>query len=435
MQVTVEATSKLGRKMTVEVPAEHIDTEVEKRLKSMTKGVKLHGFRPGKVPFKLVKQHYGNRVQQEVLSEILQSSYRDAVTQEKLRPAGGPSIEPTVMGAGKGLTYIATFEVFPEVILAETDGLEIIKPVAEVVEADVDKMVENLRQQRKTWKEVDRPAQQGDQVLVDFVGEVDNEPFEGGKGENVAIEIGDGRMLKEFEDQLVGVISDEKKSISLKFPENYRSAELAGKDAVFNVQVKTISEPVLPEVDDELVKAYGVKTGGVDQFRKDVHANMEKELEKKSAAKVKDQVMEGLIKLNKVELPEALVKEEISEARKHMKKNLGIDDDSRFPDELFDQDARKRVALWLITTEIVKTQDLKPDQVKVQQLLEDISADYDEPQQIINYYRSNKEAMSRVESMVIEEQIVDWVLSKARVKQESMTYDQVVNSGVAETQV
>lgn len=435
MQVTVETTSKLGRKMTVEVPAEHIDTEVEKRLKSMTKGVKLHGFRPGKVPLKLVKQHYGNRVQQEVLSEVLRSSYQDAVTQERLRPAGGPNIEPTVMGAGKGLTYVATFEVFPEVNLAETDGLEIVKPVVDVVEADVDKMLENLRNQRKTWKEVDRPAQQGDQVLVDFMGKVDNEPFEGGKGENVAIEIGEGRMLKEFEQQLMGVSSGEEKSLSLKFPENYRSEELAGKDAVFDVQVKTISEPVLPELDDELVKAFGVKTGGVEQFRKDVHANMERELGKKIAARIKDQVMEGLLKLNKVELPEALVREEIAEAREHMKKNLGIDDDSRFPDELFDKDARKRVALWLISTEIVKTQGIKPDQVKVQQVLEDIAADYDDPQQIINYYRGNKEAMSRVESMVIEEQIVEWVLSKARVKQESMSYDQVVNAGVAEAQV
>ncbi|MEN8132016.1 MAG: trigger factor [Pseudomonadota bacterium] len=435
MQVTVETTSKLGRKMIVEVPAESIDSEIEKRLKTMTKQVKLHGFRPGKVPFKLVKQRFGNQVQQEVLTEVLHSSYQQAVTQEKLRPVGGPSIEPNVMGLGKGLMYTATFEVLPEIEIVDIQSLEITKPAAEISEADINQLIETLRKQRRTWKEVDRSSQTGDQIVVDFDGKIDGNAFEGGKGQSVAVELGEGQMLKDFEDQLKGIVAGEKKTLDVVFPEDYPQQKLAGKNAAFEVEVKTVSEPVLPIIDDELAKSFGVKQGGVSALRNEIRKNMERELEQKTKLWIKEQVMEGLHKFNQVELPEAMVKEDIARAREQMMKNPGMTDASKFPDKLFEEDARKRVALWLLVSEIVKAQDIKPDQHRVQQMLEEFAASYEDPQQIIGQYRGDEQAMARVESMVIEEQVVDWVLSKARVKQQDMTYNQVMNSSIAEKKV
>lgn len=432
MQVTVETTSKLGRKMVVEVPAESIDSEVEKRLKSMSKQVKLHGFRPGKVPLKLVKQRFGGQVQQEVLTEVLHSSYQEAVTQENLRPAGGPSIEPNVMGLGKGLMYTATFEVFPEIEIGDLESLEITKPVAEINEADIDQLIETLRKQRRTWKEVERSSQTGDQILVDFDGKIDGDAFEGGKGQNVAVELGAGQMLENFEGQLEGVAAGEKKTLDVVFPEDYPQEKLAGENASFEVEVKTVSESVLPNIDDELAMSFGVKQGGVSALRDEIRKNMGRELAQKSKLWIKEQVMEGLHKFNQVELPEAMVKEDIVRAREQMMKNMGMTDASKFPDKLFEEDARKRVALWLLVSEIVKAQDIKPDQYRVQQMLEEFAASYEDPQQIIGQYRGDKQAMAKVESMVIEEQVVDWVLSKARVKQEDMTFDQVMNSSIAE---
>ncbi|MCP4407418.1 MAG: trigger factor [Gammaproteobacteria bacterium] len=432
MQVTVETTSKLGRKMVVEVPAESIDSEVEKRLKSMSKQVKLHGFRPGKVPLKLVKQRFGSQVQQEVLTEVLHSSYQEAVTQENLRPAGGPSIEPNVMGLGKGLMYTATFEVFPEIEIGDLESMEITKPVAEINKADIDQLIETLRKQRRTWKEVERSSQTGDQIVVDFDGKIDGDAFEGGKGQDVAVELGAGQMLENFEGQLEGVAAGEKKTLDVIFPKDYPQEKLAGENASFEVEVKTVSEPVLPNIDDELAMSFGVKQGGVSALRDEIRKNMGRELEQKTKLWIKEQVMDGLHKFNQVELPEAMVKEDIVRAREQMMKNTGMTDASKFPDKLFEEDARKRVALWLLVSEIVKTQDIKPDQYRVQQMLEEFAASYEDPQQIIGQYRGDKQAMAKVESMVIEEQVVDWVLSKARVKQEDMTFDQVMNSSSAE---
>ena len=433
MHVTVEATSKLGRKMTVEVPAERIDSEIEKRLKSMTRNVKLHGFRPGKVPLRIVKQRFGNQVQKEVLGEVLQSSYQQAVSQEKLRPASGPSIVPKVAEAGKGLTYTATFEVFPEIKLADIGGLEIIRPVTEVTEGDIDKTLETLREQRRTWREVSRRAEKGDRVIVDYEGKIDGKTFEGGKAESTPIELGSGRMLNAFEDGLIGVQEGDDVSIELTFPEDYKPDKLAGKTANFDVKVKSVSQPVLPEVNEELAITFGVKSGGVSQFREEVRSNMERELKQMIKDRLKEQVMDGLLERNQIELPEALVKEEISRSKKLMMENLGMDDHSKFPDAMFEENARKRVALWLLMSETIKTHNIEPDREKVEQTLQNIAASYEDPQQLIRHYRGDPNAMSQIESMAMEEQFVEWVMERAIVKDENMSYDQVLNRGTTET--
>jgi trigger factor len=435
MHVTVESTSSLGRKMTVEVPAENVDSEVEKRLKSLSREVRIHGFRPGKVPYRVVKQRFGNQVQQEVMKELLQSSYQEAVIQEKLRPVRGPNIEPTTsMGQGTGLKYTATFEVYPDFNLAPAEGLKIKKPVAQVTEQDIDNMLNTLRERRKRWEKVKRAAGSGDQVVIDFEREIEGQTFEDNKGRNVAVELGKGQMLKEFEEQLMGVTEGDTKTLNVRYPENYSQSALQGKKAVFDVTVKKVSESVLPDVNDEFARAYGVESGKIEQLRQDVRENMERELRQKIKAKIKAQVMDGLFTLNTMELPEVLVSEEISHLREQAMQALRQTDTSTFPDSLFEEEARRRVSLGLIIGEIVTHQEIHLDNAKVQQHLENIAASYESPQKVISNLQSNKKALAQIEAIVLEEQVVEWVMKHAEVTEENVSFKQVVNPESVENQ-
>jgi trigger factor len=435
MHVTVESTSSLGRKMTVEVPAENVDSEVEKRLKSLSREVRIHGFRPGKVPYRVVKQRFGNQVQQEVMKELLQSSYQEAVIQEKLRPVRGPNIEPTTsMGQGTGLKYTATFEVYPDFNLAPAEGLKIKKPVAQVTEQDIDNMLNTLRERRKRWEKVKRAAGSGDQVVIDFEREIEGQTFEDNKGRNVAVELGKGQMLKEFEEQLMGVTEGDTKTLNVRYPENYSQSALQGKTAVFDVTVKKVSESVLPDVNDEFARAYGVESGKIEQLRQDVRENMERELRQKIKAKIKAQVMDGLFTLNTMELPEVLVSEEISHLREQAMQALRQTDTSTFPDSLFEEEARRRVSLGLIIGEIVTHQEIHLDNAKVQQHLENIAASYESPQKVISNLQSNKKALAQIEAIVLEEQVVEWVMKHAEVTEENVSFKQVVNPESVENQ-
>jgi trigger factor len=432
MQVLLESTSNLGRKMTVELPPERIDPEVDKRLKSMSRNVKVAGFRPGKVPLRIIKQRFGEKVLQEVTNEVLRVSFQEAIAQQALRPAGGPHIEPGGLGEGRGLRYTATFEVYPEFELASVEYLEIKRPVAEVTEADVDDMLQTLRKQRKTWEAVDRPAQEGDQVTVHFKGLIDGQPFEGGEGEDLPIEIGSGRMLGNFEDQLVGVEPGDDRKVQVTFPSDYSKAELAGKTADFDVQVKNIAQPKLPEVDDEFAKSFGVPDGDVDSLRKALKTGMTRELDQKISARVKAQVMDGLLQRNKVQLPETMVQHEIARLRSQAMENFGQSDNSRVPDDLFVEEARRRVKLGLIMGEIVRKHELKPDGEKMQKALQTLASGYEDPQQVIDHYRHNRSAMANVEAMVLEDQVVQWVLARAKMIDEAMSFGSVVNSASSE---
>ncbi|ANB01155.1 trigger factor [Ectothiorhodospira sp. BSL-9] len=429
MQVSVESLSNLERRMTVQVPAERIQEEVDRRLKSLVKRVRIDGFRPGKVPLKVVQKRYGEGVYQEVLGEILQSSYQEALAQESIIPAGTPDIEPQSMEAGQPLEYVATFEVFPEVQPADMSGAQIKRPQVEIAEADVDKVIESLRKQRREWVDVERPAAEGDQVVVDFKGTLDGEAFEGGEAEDVPIELGQGRMIKDFEDQLPGVTPGEEKTIEVNFPEDYPAEHLAGRTAEFALTVKKVQEASLPELNEEFAKAFGVEEGGIEKLREEVKSNMSREMGQAVKARVKDQVMDALLERNSVDLPSAIVQEEINRLREQTQARYGMNQEGapQLPDEQFKADAERRVGLGLVIREIVRQHDIKVDQDKVTAELEAMAAGYEDPQQVISYYRSNKQAMSGLEAMVLEQQVVEWVLSQCEVSDEPMSFDALMN--------
>ena len=428
MQVSVEPVSGLERKMTVQVPADRVDQEVEKRLRSLVGKVKIDGFRPGKVPFKVVKQRYGEGVFHEVAGEVMQSSFYEAVSQEKLRPAGAPSIEARTLTQGEPLEYDATFEVYPEFEPAAVDSIEVKKPTAEVADADIDKMIDTLRKQRKTWAEVERAAAEGDQITIDFEGSIDGEAMEGGKAEDMAIEIGAGRLIKSLEGQLAGLKAGDEKTLDVTFPDDYHAKELAGKAAQFAVTVKKVEEPAIPEADDEFARQFGVEEGGIAALRDEVSANMGRELRQAVQKEVKTQVMDGLIKLNDVEAPKSLIQDEIKALREQMMSQVGQQiKGADFPDSFFEEEAKRRVTLGLIIGEMIRKEEMTPDEDRIKSALEDLAANYDDPKQVIDYYRTNQQAMANVESMVMEDQLVDWVLERAKVSEETKDFDSIMN--------
>lgn len=434
MHVSVESTSTLGRKMKVEVPAERVEEEIAKRLQSMTRTVRVHGFRPGKVPLKVVRQRFGEQVKRDVMGELLQKTFLEALDRERLRPAGTPKIEAGDLAAQPSLEYTATFEVYPEVAVRGVDALEIRRPVVKIGAEGIDTVIDRLREQRRRWEPVSRPAQEGDQLTVDFTGTIEGEAFPGGEAEDFSIELGSGRMIPGFEEQLIGAQAGEERTVEILFPDDYRDATLAGKKARFQVKVKEVAEPVLPAVDEAFAEGFGVKEGGVEAFRSEVRSNMERELRDKIKSKLKEQVMDGLLEHNPIEVPTPLVKEEIARMRRGAMEMVGSSDEDAFPDEQFEAAARKRVALGLLINEIVRHEGLKPEDEKIQSVLEGIASGYEDPQQVINYYRANREAMADVGALVLEEQVVDWVLGRAKVEDEPTTFQALVGTGDSEAE-
>lgn len=430
MQVSVETTGALERRIEVSVPRERIEQAIDERLKRVSRTAKLKGFRPGKVPFKVVKQQFGAQVRQEVLSDLMQSSFAEAVTQEKLNPAAGPRIEPINLGPEQDLRYRATFEVFPEIELKGVEGIAVVRPAAEVTEADVDAMVLNLREQRPRFEAVERESREGDRVTMDFEGQIDGAEFEGSKGTDVAVLLGGGRMLKDFETGITGMKADERKQIDVPYPADYHNAALAGKVAKFDVHLKTVEEKKLPELDDEFCREYGVLEGGIEQLRKEVRENMERELEQNVRARLKAQLMEGLLAANPVEVPQSLVDAQVREMQIDAARRMGARDASQVPPpEPFVEGARKRVALGLLIGELIKTRGLKIDRERVESRLTDLAASYPDPEQIIKAYRQNADALRQIENIVIEDQVVDLLLEKAAVTDQPATFKDVMNFG------
>ena len=427
MQVSVENSGPLERRMTVEVPAERLDQEIENRLKSMARTVRIAGFRPGKVPFKVVRQRYGRQVQMEVANELMNSSFQEALNQEGLRPAGGPRIEPGEIEPGRDLEFTAVFEVYPEFELASLGEVEIERPVTEIGEADIDGMLDKLRRQRATWEPVERAAQQGDQVVIDFQGTLDGEPFEGGEGTDVSLELGSGRMIAGFEDGLVGLAPGEEKDLDLTFPEDYQSEALAGKAVKFHVRVKQVSAPRLPEIDADFAAALGVSEGGVEALREEVRKNMERELENARKAVLKDRAFEALIDKNPIEVPAALVEEETDRLAQDMQMQLGQQgQDFSLPRELFQDKARRRVLLGLLIGEVVKANNIQVDQDRMRSLIESIAAGYEDPQEVIQWYYGNQEALSSAQTLVLEEQVMDWILEQAKVVDKPYSFEELI---------
>jgi len=431
MQVSIETTSGLERRLTVGIPAARVEDEVTKRLKQAAKTVRLNGFRQGKVPLKVVKQRFGAGVRQEVLGEVMSQSFYEAVQQEEVKPAGQPSIEPKEMGEGKDIEFVATFEVYPEVTLGSFDNYEITKLNAEVGDSDVDTMIETLRKQQASWEAVEREAADGDQVNIDYVGTKDGEEFEGGKADGQNLVLGSNSMIPGFEDGVVGLKAGEEKTLSLTFPEDYHAEELKGAAVEFAVKVNTVSEQKLAELDDEFFAKYGVEEGGEEKFREEVKSNMGRELKNAAKTKVKNQVMDQLISAHELELPSALVAGEIETLRNQMMQQFGgaqqnFDAKSLLPDDMFKEQAERRVALGLIVGEVIKASDIKADGDRVREMIEEMASTYQEPEEVINYYYNNQQLLASVESAVLEDQVVEHILENAQVTEKDSTYEEVI---------
>lgn len=430
MQVSVENTGKLGRRLEVAIPAERVDREIADRLKRIGRTARLNGFRPGKAPMNVIRQQFGAQVQREVIGDLLQSSFAAAVSERQLQPAGSPQIEPQSLGEGQGLRYVATFEVFPEISLAPVENLEIQRTVAEVTAPDVDAMIERLRKERPVYGAADRPAVDTDRVSVDFEGSIDGVVFPGGKGENVAIILGQKRMLPEIEQGLLATRAGEHKEVTLTFPADYRAQDLAGKTAVFKIQVKSVESASMPELNEEFFKSLGVESGGLEKLKSDVAENLNRELSQNLRARTKQSVLEALLAANSIELPDSLIESQVQEMQVEAMRRAGIQDVSKAPPrEPFEEPARRRVAMGLILSELIKQRGIVLDQVRVTARLNEMAGNYGDPEGLIKAYRQNAGALRQVENLVLEDQVVDDVLSHAKVREVQSSFQDVMNLG------
>mgnify|MGYP002713080648 CR=1 FL=1 len=430
MQVSVETTSALERRMTVEVPEERVEKAVEERLRNLARTTRIKGFRPGKVPMSVVKQRFGGQVRQEVVGEVVQSTFYEAVTQEKLRPVGLPRIEPSSTGEGDNLEYTATFEVFPEIELAGLEGVSIDKATAEVTEADVDRMLDTLRKQATSWEEVDRPAEEGDRVTVDFRGTIDGEEFDGNSGENVPVTIGGKRMIAGFEEGLVGVKAGDEKTLDLEFPEDYAYKKVAGKPVQFIVTIKRIEKPELPEVDDAFAERFGIKEGGVDALRQEIRANMEREMSQALKNRVKQQVMDKILEINELDIPKGLIDNEAQALMRQTEQQMYTPEGKsgvKLDPSMFEEQAERRVSLGLLMSEVVKQHELKADPAKVRETVEGLAATYEQPDEVVQWYYADRQRLGEVESLVLEDQVVDWVLGQVQVNEVPSSFEEIMN--------
>ncbi len=433
MQVSIETTSGLERRLTVGVPAERVDSEVDSRLQKAAGNVRLPGFRPGKVPMKVMRQRFGTGVRQEVLGEVMSQSFQEAVVQEKLRPAGQPSIEPKSLEAGKDLEFVATFEVFPEVELAEMKDFVVEKPVASVTDEDVDRIIEVFRKQQGSWEEVERAAAEGDRVNIDYLGTRDGEAFEGGSAQGSDLELGSGRMIPGFEDGIIGMQAGEEKTLSLSFPEDYHAEELKGAAVEFAVKLNSVQALQLAELDEELFKLYGVEEGGEAQFRAEVSDNMSRELKNAIEGKVKQQVMDAVVAAHEsLEVPRALISREVDALRQQTFQQFGgaggqdLDLKSLLPDEMFAENAERRVKLGLVLAEMISHYELKADADKVRATIEDMASTYQDPEEVINWYYSNQQQLESIQSKVLEDEVVEKLLENAQINDKECSYQEAI---------
>ena len=429
MQVSIESSTGLERQLKIGVPAEKIDKEVTNRLQKATKTVSIKGFRKGKVPLKVVKQHYGKGVRQEVVGEIVNSSFYEAIQQEDLKPVGQPQINDLSDKEGQDLEFMAVFEVFPEVTLKPLTKVKLDRPVSEVTEADVEKMIEQLRNQQSSFKVGKKKAKDGHQVNIDYVGTRDSEEFDGGKAEGQDLVLGSNSMIPGFEKGLEGLSAGDETVLKLSFPDDYQSEELKGAAVEFAVKVNSVASKALAKMDDEFFKLFGVESGGEAKFREDVLDNMERELRNAIRTKVKNRVMNQLFELNSVELPSALVANEINQLKQQMVQQFGGGqqiDLSMLPDDMFKEKAERRAALGVIVSEIVKVEELSPDEDQVRARVDEIASTYEQPKEVVDYYYSKPELLSSVEGVVLEDQVTELVLAKAKIKEQTLAYEDAI---------
>ncbi len=431
MQASLETLSSLERRLKVAVPMDQINTEIDNRLKRLQRTVKLHGFRPGKVPFKVVAQQYGPQVRQEVLGDTVERTFGDAVREKNLRVAGYPRIETAPRAeAENAFEFTATFEIFPEITVGDLSAVAIDRPTVEVGDAEIDKTVEVLRKQRTQYLPVDRPAAVGDAVVIDYIGKIDGVAFEGGSANGQAVALGEGRLLPDFEAAIPGMTVGETRTFELTFPADYHGAEVAGKKASFDVTLQLVQEQNLPPLDAEFAKGLGIPDGDIEKMRADVRANLEREVKRRVQARVKDQVLKALIDASTLEVPKALIEMEIDRLMQGTAESLkarGMGDQAgTMPRDVFEQEARRRVTIGLVLAELVKREGVKAEPEQVRAMVQDYAQSYEHPDEVVRWYYQSPDRVREVESVVVENNVVDWVLAKAKVTETPTPFDDLM---------
>ena len=431
MQVSVESGEGLEKRLLVDLPAERVSAEMDKKLKDLARHVRLDGFRPGKVPMRTIKQRFGEQVRQETYGTLIQETLYEAASQEKLMPAGEPQVELREAAEEGGLGYTATFEVMPEIKVADLAGQSLSRPLAEVAESDIDAMLDKLRKQRTTWNEVDRGAKDGDTVHMDFRGLVDGEAFDGGSAENVPLVLGSGSMIEGFESGLLGAKAGDERTLEVKFPEDYRAEHLAGKDATFEVKVLRVTEPQLPELDEQFIKAFGVEAGTVEALREDVAKNMRHELKQKLNSITKERVMDVLVAANPMDIPKAMITQEAERMKQQMVQDMqqrGQTSSVDLPVSVFEDQARRRVHLGLLVSEIMSAQEFKAHEEQVRETIAEFAESYENPQEVVDYYLNDKNARASIENLVLENQVVEWVLGQVQIADENKAFSEIMDN-------
>ena len=431
MQVSVETLAGLERKLVIDIPASDVEQEIAKRLQDVSRTARIDGFRKGKIPMRVIKQRYGKGVRQEVLGEQMQQSFVKAVTQEKLNPAGMPNVVPVVDEAGKDFQFSATFEIYPEVKIEGLEAIEVEQLSAAVTDTDMDTMVDVLRKQQASFTETADAAKDGDRVKLDFDGYVDGAAFDGGKAEGHSLTLGSKTMIPGFEDQVIGMKAGDEGTIKVIFPADYQSEELKGKDAEFKIKVTTVEVSELPELNEEFFKKFGVEADSEETFRSEVRKNMERELKQAIQRQNKNQVLDGLVKTNEIDVPSALVDQEIQRLEEQAFQQFGGGQEFKpgmLPRELFVEQAERRVKLGLLINASIEQFEIKADDAKVEALIEDMASTYQDPEQVKEFYKGNKEQRAQLEALALEEQVVDLILDKAKVNEKESSYDEVIKT-------
>ncbi|MEC7459930.1 MAG: trigger factor [Pseudomonadota bacterium] len=429
MQISVETTEGLERKLTIAIPVDRVDTAVNARLQEAAQTIRLNGFRQGKVPLKVVKNKFGKGVRQEVVGELMNQTYFEAIAQESLKPAGQPRIEPTSIDEGKDVEFVAVFEVYPEIELPNFAAIKAERLVAEVSENDIDEMIETLRKQRQTWVPVERAAADGDMVNIDYVGKKGGEEFQGGKAAGQNLVLGSERMIPGFENGVIGKVAGDEFSLQLKFPDEYHSEELAGAEVEFELKLNTVSEQSLPEVNEDFFKSFGVEEGGIEAFREEVTNNMQREMKTASRNKLKTTLIDALISDMEVTIPAALMSNEINQLKHQTVQQMGGGqgfDPQNMPDDLFKEQAKRRVTLGLVLGEVISQQNIQADAGKVRAAVEELAATYESPEEVVKWYYSNEEHLKGIESSVLEDEVFDYIIEQAEVSDKEVSYQEVI---------
>jgi trigger factor len=438
MEIHVESPGGLERRLHVKIPSERVERELGLRMKQLASRARIPGFRPGKAPLKVVQQQYGESARMDVIGELVRQTWPEAVAQAKVQPAGSPNFEVTSEKAGEPLSYVASFDVFPEVKLDQLDKLDVARPAVEITDADVERLIANLRKARRTFETVSRAAQNGDTAVVDFDGKLDGESFQGGKGEKIEIELGEKQFLPDLENAIVGHVAGDEFEAEVNFPADYRREDLQNKTARFAVKVLEVREPRLPAIDDEFLKAHGAAEGSGEQGLRDkCRSALEAERDKAIRTRLKREVLDQLLALHPIEVPGSQVQQEIARLREESINRMQLNRGGKaqaeqlrqmLPDSLFEANARRRVALGLLIGEVIKTREIKPETARVEKALEEIAADYEQPEQVRQFYRSRPDMLQGLQAVALEEQVVESLLAGARTTEQAMPLEDLLKS-------